>query len=375
MVAPIPREKLTQDLQRVASKLDEPPSEGQYSEHGEHSVSALRREFGGMPDAREAAGLDSSDQRGGQNRASREALLQAIHDLCDELGHTPRRDEMLECGDFSEKPYTREFGSWAQAVVEAGYKPRGQSRHTADYVTASCNWCGDTEEVLASQRDNQNNWYCSRECFAEWRAENIVGEDHHQYNRVSVTCDHCGDSFNRRPSIVEDRELHFCDTDCFGSWCSEQRTGEAHPRWTGGGVEIECEVCGDTRTVKQAKTANSRFCSPECMGKAKEEEQTGSDNPNWIEGTTTYYGPNWETQRKKRLEKDDYACIVCGTSRQEHQTEFGQDLIVHHVTPRRKFVTDGELDAEQANRVSNLRTLCVMHHSRWEGIPVAPDPE
>lgn len=203
MVAPIPREDLVEDLKRVVSKLDEPPSERQYGQHGKHSVSALRREFGGIPDAREAAGLDSSEQRGVQNKVSREALLQAIHDLRAELGHTPRRDEMLEHGAFSEQPYRREFGSWAQAVVEAGCEPHRPSRYTPEYVRVSCNWCGDTDEVLASQLKNQDNWYCSVGCYAKWQAKNVVGEDHPQYSRVPVTWDYCGDSFRRWPSVAE----------------------------------------------------------------------------------------------------------------------------------------------------------------------------
>lgn len=170
----------------------------------------------------------------------------------------------------------------------------------------------------------------------------------------------------------KNRELNFCDSDCYAGWCSEQRTGGSHPRWNGGGIKIECEVCGDTRIVRESKTEKSRFCSYDCMSEAYQDEKSGVANPNYVDGTTAYYGSNWKTQRQKRLEKDDYDCIVCGTSRQEHQIEFGQDLVVHHVTPRRTFVTDGELVTERANRLSNLRTLCVVHHQQWKGIPVAP---
>lgn len=373
MVAPIPREELVEDLQRVASELDEPPSRSQYDEHGEYSSTTLQRRFGGFPDAREAAGLDSSDQRGGHNKPSREELLKAIHNLRDELGRPPRRQEMLEQGEFSESPYVTEFGSWGQAIVEAGYEPYRPSNDMAEYVTVSCAWCGDSDEVLKSQITAQTNWYCSRECKHEWQAENVVGEDHHQYNRVTVACDDCGEEFDRKPSIAENRDLHFCDTECFGNWCSKQRTGEAHPRWTGGDVEEKCEVCGEKYVVTQAKAANSRFCSYDCMGEAREDEMARANNPNWIEGTTGYYGPNWEKQREKRLQMDDYACVVCGTARQEHRAEFGQDLTVHHITPRREFIIEGELNAERANGVSNLRTMCVIHHQEWEGIPMAPD--
>lgn len=373
MVAPIPREDFIEDLQRVASELGEPPSASQYNEHGQYSKSALYSQFDGISDAREAAGLDGSDQRGGHNKPSRKALLEAIHELHDELGRPPRRNEMLERGEFSESPFRTEFGSWGQAVVEAGYEPYRPNSDMAERVSVSCAWCGESDEVLASQVQDQANWFCSRECKHDWQAENITGEDHHQYDRVTVTCDYCGEVFDRKPAIAENRDRHFCDTGCYGDWCSEQRTGEKNPRWSGGGVEKECEACGEAYVVRQAKAANTRFCSYDCMGEAREEEMSGADNPNWIEGTTGYYGPNWETQRRKRLEKDDYTCVICGISEEEHRSEFGQGIVVHHVTPRREFVVDGELDAERANRVSNLRTMCAICHQDWEGIPVAPD--
>jgi 5-methylcytosine-specific restriction endonuclease McrA/AraC-like DNA-binding protein len=372
MVAPIPREDLIDDLQRVARELDEPPSLSQYSEHGQYSKSTLYNKFNSISDARDAAGLDGSDQRGGHNKPSREALLEAIHDLHDELGRPPRRDEMAEQGEFSESPFRTEFGSWGQAVIEAGYEPHRPNSDTAQRINVSCTWCGESHEVLESQIQDQTNWFCSRECKNSWQAENVTGEDHHQYDRVTVTCDYCGETKDRKPAVAENRNLHFCDRSCYGNWCSEQRVEEANPRWSGGGIEKGCEVCGEHFVVKQAKAAKSRFCSYECMGKARK-EWVGSDNPNWIEGTTGYYGPNWETQRKKRLEKDDYACVACGISEEDHRSEFGQGLIIHHVIPRRDFVIDGELDAERANRVSNLRTMCAICHQHWEGIPVAPD--
>jgi 5-methylcytosine-specific restriction endonuclease McrA len=373
MVAPIPREELLSDLKRVASELGEPPTKSQYKKHGTHSVSTIYREFGGMSAAREAAGLDGSDQRGGQNKATREALLNAIRDLQDELGRPPRREEMLEVGEFSETPFRREFGSWGEAVVAAGYEPHRPSAELAQRVTCTCAWCGETDEVLASQLENQDRWYCSRKCKHDWQAENVVGEDHHQYDRRTVTCNHCGESFDRKPAVAESRDRHFCDYDCYGEWCSVHRTEEMNPRWQGGEVEKQCEICGESFSVKQAKASNSRFCSYDCLGTAREEEMSGEGNPNWVAGTTGYYGPNWDEQRQKRLRRDDHACIVCGLTREEHYREFGQDLIVHHVIPRRKFVTEGKLDAERANRVSNLRTMCVTDHQRWEGIPVAPD--
>lgn len=135
---------------------------------------------------------------------------------------------------------------------------------------------------------------------------------------------------------------------------------------------LQYDICGDDYSTRQADVEKSRFCSRECLGKARHEEMTGENNPNYVDGTSDYYGDNWEEQRKKRLEQDDYTCVICGTGQKEHNQEFGADLSIHHVIPRREFIINGELDAEAANRVSNLRTMCRVHHREWEGIPVAP---
>jgi 5-methylcytosine-specific restriction endonuclease McrA len=375
MVRPVTRNQLIADLQRVADEIGEPPSGREYNEHGEYSKSALYREFDSIHDAREAAGLDSSDKRGDAQEINRQELLNAIHRLHDEFSRPPKRDEMLEHGDYSEGPFRREFGSWGEAVTEAGYEPYRPNTELAEYTTVSCTrgGCETTDEVLESNTTEQENWFCSRKCKHEWQAEHIVGEAHHQYNQVTVECDYCGESRDRKPAVVESQEMFFCGRDCYAGWCSEERTGEAHPRWKGGDVAVECVICGDKYEVRPVRATESRFCSPECLGVAHKNERSGSDNPNWVEGVVGYYGSNWNEQRKKRLGKDDHACIICGMTQQEHLAEFEQELIVHHVTPIRQFITDDELHEERANRVSNLRTICLTHHQTWEGIPVAPE--
>lgn len=369
----IPPEDVLADLQRVAEKVGEPPSRGQYAEFGEYSTSTIYANFDGICEARRKAGIDGSDQRGVNQELGRQELLEAIHDLADELGRAPKREEMIDQGEFSEGPYRREFGSWGKAVTVAGYEPHRPNSELAERIEVTCAWCDLTEEVLSSQNQNQTRWFCSKPCKHRWQAENVVGEDHHQYNRVTVSCDYCGDTDRRKPAVAESRDHHFCNYDCYGSWCSTNRTGDSHPRWNGGEMTIECDICGTERQVRQAKASNARFCSVDCLGAARETELIGSNNPNYIDGTTTHYGPNWEQEREQRLKKDNYSCVVCGTSREEHQQEFGRDLAVHHVTPRREFVTDGELDYHESNRIQNLRTMCAVHHKKWEGVPIAPE--
>lgn len=88
-----------------------------------------------------------------------------------------------------------------------------------------------------------------------------------------------------------------------------------------------------------------------------------------------YRGPNWETKRERARRRDQYRCQHCGMTQSEHESEFGRDLSVHHLTPIRAFCDDDGLDWEAANALYNLLTLCqTCHHSIYEPMaPLRPD--
>lgn len=365
----ISRSTLCSDISRVAKKVEGIPTKNDYEIHGEYSISTVYRAFDSWPSAREAAGINGKPDP--YNKLTREELLEELKRLRDELEQTPTRQSMERIGEFSGNAYSRKFGSWNKALYAAGLEPN--KVHNKNRQIYECDWCGKNIKRLRSTVAGQNNIFCSRDCKHEWQADNVVGKNHHQYNRVTVECDWCGTQMEIKPYFTRNRENNFCNEECFGAWCSENRVGENHPRWKGGRVEQTCENCGENYLIRRAKADTSRFCSYRCMGDAWKEEMVGSDNPNWRRGTIPYYGPNWEEQRKARLEKDEFACVICGMDQKTHYEKYGQDLAMHHVTPRREFVTDGEFDAERANAISNLRTMCVEHHAAWEGVPVAPE--
>lgn len=326
MVSPVSREQVIQDLRRVAEELGEVPSLTQYCERGKHSKSSIYRKFDDIGEARKAAGLDSMGQRGGYNRIGRKKLLNAIHTLYEELGRPPRREEMLEQGEYSETPFIRVFGSWGEAVVEAGYEPYRPSSELAERVTQTCEQCGEASEELESQTKEQENWFCSKDCKYKWQAENVVGEAHHQYAKVTVECDWCDAEIERKPAELNLKERFFCDYDWFSEWCSHERVGSRHPRWKGGG--------------------------------------------------DLYYGPNWQSQRRKRLEYDSYECQMCGLSGTESKDEYGRQLEVHHLRPVRTFHEEpGDVDWDVLNGLDNLVTLCLPCHRKIEKLPVQPQFE
>lgn len=69
------------------------------------------------------------------------------------------------------------------------------------------------------------------------------------------------------------------------------------------------------------------------------------------------YGPHWEKIRDQVRARDHYRCQVCGAQESEHPHH------VHHKIPFRSFV-----NADQANQLENLITLCPACHRRAEAV-------
>lgn len=139
---------------------------------------------------------------------------------------------------------------------------------------------------------------------------------------------------------------------------SQQTNGEWH----------DCVSCGSEHYRPKSKLTHEKyFCSQACRNDWMSDSFTGEDNPAWKGGWDEYYGPNWENQRQKALERDGYECRACGMSQEQHRGEYGTGLNVHHVVPHREFE-----DVTAANDLGNLVTACKRCHNRFEGLPVFP---
>jgi len=87
--------------------------------------------------------------------------------------------------------------------------------------------------------------------------------------------------------------------------------------------------------------------------------------PNESDGTgkriagqgTSEFGSNWQKQREKALERDDFECRKCSDEGSLH---------VHHIKPRRTYIESDIFDIEESNRLQNLVTLCASCHREEE---------
>jgi len=176
-------------------------------------------------------------------------------------------------------------------------------------------------------------------------------------SKVDVYCERCGDFYKRVYSSSKD-SYSICD-ECRPKVKSERISGEDNPMYgTTDTITFTCQYCGE---VKEQPARGNRgvYCDKECRDK----HQRGEQHPVWNGSKEGYYGPLWETQREKALERDNHQCQSCGVS--DENATIG--LNVHHITEYKEFDND-----ENAHDLDNLVCLCISCHNKWEGIPVKP---
>ena len=113
----ISRKELLTALQDLADELGETPTVAEMNEQGRYAVSTYIERFGSWNDAVREAGLSTNDETKG---VSKEELLAALQDLADELGRAPTQREMRQEGQYSTTTYQTHFGSWSEAIKAAG---------------------------------------------------------------------------------------------------------------------------------------------------------------------------------------------------------------------------------------------------------------
>jgi len=180
---------------------------------------------------------------------------------------------------------------------------------------------------------------------------------------VDIYCQECGDFYKTVYQSSAD-SYSVCDS-CRSKVKSRRMSGDSNPMAGEGKViEYECKYCGAHNECLQSSTDRGVFCDATCRDKWLSEHHTGENHRMWNGGKESYYGPNWEAQRQKCLQRDNYKCQSCGLDDEDATIS----LNAHHIIPFKRFD-----DRQKANKVDNLVSLCLSCHNKWEGIPIKPE--
>jgi hypothetical protein len=98
-----------------------------------------------------------------------EELLEEVRRLAEEMGRAPplKRD-MNDHGKYAPRTLQLRFGSWSEAVAEAGFEPRKAAGDTYEERPSECPLCGTSGGGLDFHHwrygDNELGCYLCRDC-------------------------------------------------------------------------------------------------------------------------------------------------------------------------------------------------------------------
>lgn len=217
-------------------------------------------------------------------------------------------------------------------------------------VSADCVVCGKNFSLTPPEAANKKKT-CSRECFLKNIPNHRLGKKFPGIGgspRVSPStrdCVVCGTTFYITPRQHSNGKST-CSSECYSKKCSLSQ---------GGLAQYVCEMCGVSFEASRhwLKNGNRRFCGNGCRHKWFSVSFKASESPHWQGGQRYYYGPDWKTQRKIVLGRDNNACQFCGAKAN----------CIAHIIPFRDFGIERH---KEANNEYNLMCLCRTCHNKYD---------
>jgi hypothetical protein len=216
---------LIQALKDTADAVDGVPSGAAFARHTEYTTYNLRKEFGGIGAAREAAGVEKETRTNSptepsdvskkgshsENERTQEQLNEALVDLAELVGGTPTTTQMNAEGEFPVSAYYAEFDSWNDALEAAGISPeraertadpadelRGELRRLADELGRR----PKTTDVRSESEFSLGRYYNRYDSWDEALADARITSD-----GSSATGQHPGDGGGKDTERQEPEEL------------------------------------------------------------------------------------------------------------------------------------------------------------------------
>jgi bifunctional DNA-binding transcriptional regulator/antitoxin component of YhaV-PrlF toxin-antitoxin module len=115
------REELLEEISNLSERLSRTPKKEDLRRLGEFSEWKYRKEFGSWSNALEELGMAPNKVY------SDDDLLTELNRVASELSYPPTMSQMDELGEYNPVTYRQRFGSWEEALIEAGLNPKNRS--------------------------------------------------------------------------------------------------------------------------------------------------------------------------------------------------------------------------------------------------------
>ena len=333
------RDELIDELHRLAGKLGHTPRVKDIKQKGRYSYTPYRNNFGSWNEALRDAGFEPNKT---SREISRKDLIEELLRLAEKLGESPRKREMDDIGEYSYTAYRNEFGTWNEALLEAGLEPNTKEIPRKDLLDALEDLAETLERVPRVNDMRHKGRYSPsayQDEFGSWNNALRAGgfrlnQEQDIDDRILIAyIDRLAEG-DEPPTSEEMREKgKYCISTyvrAFGRWNNALREAGYEPH-------LERDIEGET----------------------DEENKGGVDR----------YGPDWAEQ-SYRIREHDGECLICGKTQSDLE-KYNESLHVHHVTTDGRLGENGDGEKTESHP-AKLVTLCPEHHDEWENM-LGPD--
>ena len=164
------REICIAELQRLSRTHGRTPRAQDLKDYGKVGLPLIERLFECWNNALRAAGFEVTETW----EKSADEVLSEIQRLADDLGRTPKYDDMEEHSSIGSTVVEDKFGSWNNGLREAGFEPTHVTRGESSGVYYGTNWPKQRATVV--DRDNNQCRTCHKQST---EIENMSVHVHH----------------------------------------------------------------------------------------------------------------------------------------------------------------------------------------------------
>lgn len=151
------------------------------------------------------------------------------------------------------------YGEW---IVNTG----AMKKEIKAVVKVDCYTCGKEIEKKKYEYENSKTgrFYCGRGCLNKDKKTWDFLPQSQKGKRVTVNCSHCEKELKVKPNVYKKNKWHFCSRECYYNFRSEELTGEKVYNYNS--VKMECYTCKKEILVNESKRKKNDhfFCSHDC---------------------------------------------------------------------------------------------------------------
>jgi len=167
-MAKISKQDIIEEIRRIDGLVEGLPKVGQIREHASMSYHTIHKNFGGVVEARQQAGLKGArDLRENHPNASRFDFIRDVRKVGNSVGRPPGPLDIRKHSKYELGSLIYCFGGMPELREAAGF-PREYNYHgdrEVSKIQVFCEECGKEEMVWASR--SQTYKYCSTQCMGQ----------------------------------------------------------------------------------------------------------------------------------------------------------------------------------------------------------------